>query len=179
MIPLAIFIVFIILAAIGMFYAVRGETVAIRQPQELLTRCRHVDLEAFRNLADIEQEKYLSALLPKGTLKRLQRERARVLLLYVESVAHNAALLINLGGNARLSPDAQQREAGTRLVNAALQMRIHALMAIIKLRLTLLFPSISLGTLKIPDDYFSLTTAAGLLFRIQAPAAVSRILAAL
>jgi len=179
MIPMAIFVAFIVLAATGLFYAVRGESVSIRQPQDLLSRCRHVDLEAFRNLADPEQEQYLVLLLPPGKLNTLQRQRARVLLLYVESVAHNAALLISLGGNARLSLDAEQREAGTRLVNAALQMRIHALMAIVHLRMALLLLPRRLGSLKVADDYSTLTEVASLLFRIQAPAAVSRVMAVL
>jgi len=179
MIPLAIFVTFIILASFGLFYAVRGESVAIRMPQELLTLCRHVDIEAFRNLADPQQERYLALVLPKGRLQNLQRQRARVLLAYVGTVAHNAALLITLGGNARLGPESEQREAGVRLVNAALQMRIHALMAIVKLRLALLLPTSRLGSLNVPDGYSSLTEAASLLFRIQAPEAVSRVMSAL
>jgi len=179
MIPLAVFILFIVSASIGLFYAVRGETVAIHQPQDLLTRCRHVDLEAFRNLVDPQQEQFLSLTLPAAEMRRLQRQQARILLLYVGSVAHNAALLINLGANARLSHDKEEKEAGTRLVNAALQMRIHALMAILKLRLSLLLPSSRLGPLKVLEDYSSLTTTASLLFRLQAPAAVSHVLEAL
>jgi hypothetical protein len=179
MIPISIFVAFIVLAAAGLFYAVRGETAAIHQPQELLTRCRHVDLEAFRNLADPRQEQFLAMNLTSAKLHRLQRQRARVLLVYVESVAHNAALLINLGANARLSQDAEQRDAGARLVNAALQMRIHALKAIVKLRIALLLPTGEIGLLNIPDIYSSLTETASLLFRIQAPATVSRVLAAL
>jgi len=179
MISLAIFVVFIALAVIGLYSAVRGQTVAIHQPQELLTRCHHVDLEAFRNLADPMQEQYLALVLPPATLHSLQRQRARVLLSYVESVAHNASLLISLGGNARLSPDADQRAAGQRLVNASLQMRKHAIFAMLKLRVALLLPVEKLGELQVPDDYSSLTSAASLLFRMQAPTAVSRIMAAL
>ncbi len=179
MIPIIIFVAFLAFTAGSLYFFIHGQATKIQDPQELLKLTRPVDLEAFCNLMDLEEERFLRSHLDPERFSQAQKIKARVVLAYVQSLAHNAALLIQLGEAARNSSDAVQQTAGAQLVNAALEMRILSLIAMFKLQIAVLVPVSQFGLGSLAESYSQLTTSAGSLFRLQSPASASRLLAAL
>jgi len=179
MIPIIIFVVFLAFTAASLYFFIHGQTTKVQDPQDLLALTQPVDLEAFRNLLDEHENLFLRSKLDANQYSQATKKKTRVVLSYVQSLAHNAALMIQLGEAARNSPDAEQRDAGAKLVNAALQMRVLSLTAMLKLRIAILVPVTEFHTKTLMESYIQLTSSAGLLIRLQSPTAASRLLAAL
>ena len=175
--PIVIFVVFAGSSVALSLWFLRGQAAAVSDPQELMALARPVDLDAFRNLLDPMQERFLERSVGTEAFHALQRQRARVILSYVEAQAHNAALLVKLGESARRSPDAEQRAAGIKLANAALDMRLLSLLGVLKLRVAMVIPAQSFGMASLAETYAQLTETLALLCRLQAPTSVSRVLA--
>src|SRR5580704_8419291 len=83
----------------------RGQTAAVSSLDDLAGRTRPVDIDAFRNLMDPEEEEFLRLNLPSGEFRAVQRERLQAAVDYVQSTAHNAAILLRLGEAAARSTD--------------------------------------------------------------------------
>lgn len=137
--------------------------------EELSKQIRAVDLDAFRNLTDPEEEEFLRTNLPAPEFRAIQRQRLRAAIDYVGGVSHNAALLLQLGQTARRSPDARIAEAGRRLVDNALRLRLYSVLAICKLCLRIAFPGAVLQPAGIVDRYQQMTEGAAQLGRLQYP----------
>lgn len=176
----ALLVLLALLAAMWLWQSARGRVAESIELEDLGEHTRPVDLLAFRNLADPQQEKFLRSHLTAEEFWSLDRERTAALLDYVERTAHNAAILIRLGDAARHSADASISEAGHRLADAALRMRLYALRAQWRLRLRLLLPGYR-GVLAADfvSSYQQVTDNAGLLCRLQRPAEAGRVSAAL
>lgn len=168
------------LAAVGLLLrAARGPGAAVDNLEELPGRTQPVDLAAFRNLIDDSEEEYLRVRLPRREFRRLQRQRMRATLEYVQRVALNAAILLRLGESARTSPDPAIAQAAQELANRALRLRLYALLAEAKLRAGLLLPGARLSSAAVLDRYQRLTEAVARLCRAQRPSFTGRISAAL
>jgi hypothetical protein len=138
-----------------------------------------VDLEAFRNLIDVEEEAYLKQRLPGREFRREQRQRILAALEYIRRASGNAAILIRAGEAARRSSEGEVAAAAERLVESALQLRVYALLAEVKLYAALLAPGTSLTLLPLLERYAGVTDVAGRLVRLRNPATAGRITAAL
>ena len=82
-------------------------------------------------------------------------------------MAHNAAILIRVGEAARLSPEAAIAEAGARLVESGIRLRIYALQAIARLYLGIAFPAVRISTVSLAESYERMTGLVFLLNRLQ------------
>ncbi len=141
-----------------------------RQPSGLLDLTQWiepVDLEAFRNLTEPSEEEYLRRSLPAAEFRTLQRERLRAAIDYLGGVSRNATVLLELGQLAKQSADAQIAEAGRRLTEDALRMRIYSMTAIGKLAVRYAFPDAALQPGTVIDRYQQLTSAAIRLGRMR------------
>jgi hypothetical protein len=146
---------------------------------ELSKHTREVDLEAFRNLTDPEEEEFLRVNLPAVAFRAIQRQRLRAAIDYLAAVSHNAALLLHLGQSARRSADTRIAEAAQNLVDNALRLRLYSALAIGKLCLRIAFPGAVLQSAGIAERYQHMTEGAAQLGRLQYPskgALVSRTL---
>jgi hypothetical protein len=132
-------------------------------------RLQTVDLEAFRNLVDPDEEQFLRENLPVRDFRDVQRKRLRAAVDYVSGVSDNAVILLRVGFAARRSPDPRIAEAGRELVDNALQLRLFSLMAIGKLYARIVFPGRSLETLGLASRYQETRDCATLLGRLQQP----------
>ena len=150
------------------FFVVRGFPRALDQ-NELSKQIREVDLEAFRNLIDTEEEEFLRLNLPVSEFQAIQRQRLRAALDYLTAVSHNAALLLHLGQSARRSGDDRIAEAGQNLVDEALPLRLYSALAICKLCLRMAFPGAVLQPAGIAERYQQMTEGAAQLGRLQYP----------
>ena len=153
------------------FFVVRGLGAAqdVSGIDELAKQIEQVDLEAFRNLTELSEEEYLRKRLHAKQFRAIQRERLRAAIDYLSAVSKNAAILLQLGHLSKQSTDPQVAEAGRRLTDDALRVRMYSMMAICKLGVRFAFPDASLRSSGVIDRYQQLTTAAMQLGRMQAP----------
>ena len=167
MIVTVIVIVAAVLALI--FFVLRGFGAARMpsRPDELTGQIEPVDLESFRNLTEPSEEEYLRSALPGPQFRAIQRERLRAAIDYLGGVSHNAAILLQLGQFSKQSADPQVAEAGRRLTEDALRIRIYSMMAICKLAVRYAFPDAALQPGGVIDRYQELTSAAVRLGRMR------------
>jgi hypothetical protein len=136
---------------------------------ELSEQIRTVDLEAFRNLTDPQEEEFLHSSLPALEFRKIQRQRLRAAIDYLSGVSHNAALLLQLGQTARRNSDVRIAEAGRKLVDDAIRLRLLSMHAMCKLWLRVAFPGAAVQPAGIVDRYQQVTEGALQLGRLQYP----------
>jgi hypothetical protein len=177
----AFIVVAIALVALGFFVfaAARGHGAAVASVSDLQGRTRPVDLAAFRNLIDPDEEEYLRANLPSHEFRVIQRERLRAAIDYVRSAAANASVLLRLGEAARRSDDAEVAAAGQELVTHALRLRMYAPFAEAKLRAGILWPEARISHSHISDSYENMAGLVNRIGRLQHYPKTAGIMAAL
>jgi hypothetical protein len=146
---------------------VRGAPRSFSRAPQLKTGLRHVDVVAFRNLMDPEEEAYLRASLLPKEFRAIQRERLRAALEYVGVVAQNAAILIRLGEAAGRSPDTQVAQMGKELLDSALRLRVTTLLVRARILIGILLPTVHISSARVTDSYENLTGMASRLTRLQ------------
>jgi hypothetical protein len=134
-----------------------GRAASTGNIEHLAEQLRTVDVKAFRNLIDPNEEQYLRANLPAADFRKVQRERVFAAIEYVSCAAQNAAILTRLGDAARHSPNSSTAEAGAKLVDTAVRVRLYALHATAKLYLGLILPNQSISPAPITEGYEQMT----------------------
>ena len=129
-----------------------------------------MDVAAFRNLVDLDEEEYLRSSLAPKEFRRVHRQRARATLGYISCVSQNAAVLIRVGEAARRSADPSVVRAGDELVNSALRLRLYALQATGVLYLRIALPGTRVRPREIAESYQRVTDLVAILRCLQYPA---------
>jgi hypothetical protein len=138
-------------SALALFYvAVRSRRRRAVQPM------RHVDLKAFRTLTERDDELFLRERLPGSRFRRLKRQRIRVTMLYVGRIAGNAAVVMRMGEEARISPDPAVAHAAAQVTELATQIRVQCLVAFAKLSAEFALPSLQLTPAALAPAYQTL-----------------------
>ena len=132
LIALALLVVFATLAA--------RRTKDLRDVDQALTTIQSLDIEAFRNLVDPEEEAFLRARLPEREFRRVKRERAWAALAYVKALSHASLQFARFGGAAQRSSDPAIAASGRQIANSAIYLRLRALDARVQLTLSAAFP---------------------------------------
>jgi hypothetical protein len=136
---------------------------------ELASQLRPIDVDAFRNLIDEREEKFLSERLPSWEFRRIQRRRNLAAVEYIWCAAQNAAILIRLGEAARQNPDPAIAAAAEKLVENALRLRLYAFQAVPRLYFTAVFPWAHGSPNFIADTYDTMTRQVVMLGCLQYP----------
>ena len=139
---------------------------ALENPTEHM---RAVDVEAFRNLVDPNEEEFLRTNLPPVEFRRIQRQRLRAAVEYVSCAAQNAAILLRLADAGRRSSDPATAEAAEKLVDNAVRLRLYALHAIPRLYLGMILPGSRISSVRIAEGYEQMTRLVVLLGCLQYP----------
>jgi hypothetical protein len=139
---------------------------ALENPTEHI---RSVDVEAFRNLVDPDEDEFLRTNLPPAEFRRIQRERLRAAVEYVSCAAQNAAILLRVADAGRRSSDPATAEAAQKLVDNALRLRLYALHAIPRLYLGMILPGSRISPVRIAERYEQMTRLVVLLGCLQYP----------
>jgi hypothetical protein len=161
-----IFVLFALLA-LGIFLVrVPG---SVRNRGDESPQLKPVDLDAFRNLVDPAEEQFLRTNLPAAEFRTIQRQRMRAAVDYVAGVSYNSAVLLRLGLAARRSPEPQVAEAGRRLMDNALRLRVFSLLATGKLYARIAWPGATWEPAGIMNHYQEMNDWAALLSRLQRP----------
>ena len=169
----AIFLLLILLALVTLVVSFLVSGFSVKTPaseEELSQQIRLVDLDAFRNLTDPDEEEYLRTQLPASEFRTIERLRLRAAIDYLMGVSHNAALLLHFGQSARRSTDERVAEAARNLIDNALRLRLLSALAIAQLCIRIVFPGALLRPAGIVDRYIQMTDRAAQLGRLQYPA---------
>ena len=169
MIIAVLLILFAALALTLFVWKIAGSGGPVLNEEQLQERIRPVDLEAFRNLTDPDEERFLVSNLPRSEFRVIERQRLRAAIDYLGGVSHNAGLLLQLGQAARRSTDGRIAEAGRNLVDEAVRLRLYAVLARGKLCVRFVFPETAWQAGSILDRYQHLTEGAMQLGRLQYP----------
>jgi hypothetical protein len=131
--------------------------VAVRnRRRQLVQAIRQVDLQAFRTLTEREDEHFLRERLPASRFRRIKRQRIRVTMGYVGRIAGNAAVVMRMGAEARLSPDPEVAQAAIHVTELATQIRMQCLLAFAKLSAEFAVPSLQLTPAALAPAYQAL-----------------------
>lgn len=163
-------VLFVLLAVLFVVRQAKGHASGIKSPEDLRAQLCVVDIEAFRNLTDPSEEDFLQTHLSRYTYRKIQRQRLRASLVYVSCVAKNAAVLIRMGEEARRSADISVSEAGTKLVNNALRLRLQTFQVKAKIYLQIVHPGVRTPSGELVSQYEQMTRQSVLLGRLQYPA---------
>jgi hypothetical protein len=139
---LFVLIAFLLLLSFAYLAMRRGRD--LPNVDQALTAIRSLDIEAFRNLVDPEEEAFLRARLPVGEFKKIKRERARVALAYVRALSRASLQFARFGDAARRSSDPAIAASGKQIADSAIYLRLRALDAGAQLMLAAAFPSLDL-----------------------------------
>jgi hypothetical protein len=158
------------LVALGLLvHIARKRASTARSPETLARRIQPVDIEAFRNLVDLAEEEYLRTHLAPSQFRAVQRQRLRAAVEYVACAARNAEIMVNLGEAARRSSEVAVADAGAKLVDSAVRLRMFALRARAKLYVGILFPGVHISPAGLPESYERMNGIVLLLGRLQQP----------
>jgi hypothetical protein len=167
---LSLALVLVALSILLLLLYVEGwQKASVHGVKDLSRQIRPVDLEAFRNLVNPEEEAFLRASLRSRQFRQIQRERMRAALGYVRDTSQNAVLLMHLGEAASLSTDPGIAQAGKRLIDSALKVRLNTLLYSALLYWRVIFPASRIGYGKIADSYQQLNALAEQVVRLQQP----------
>ena len=112
-----------------------------------------VDLEAFRNLTDPNEEAFLRHRLSAPEFRKIQRLRLRAADLYVSALSHNVSELVRLGQRARLHPNPQVAVSGEEILQQALRLKVRCLGAHWKLKAAMFCPTLLSPSGSLADGY--------------------------
>jgi hypothetical protein len=173
-VPMSFTFLFLLVIALGLlsavWFAFRTKGLPVKDLAELENSAHRVDLPAFRNLVDAEEESFLRQNLDAEEFRRIQRERLRAAAEYVRRTAQNASAVLSLGEAVRLQSDPEAAEAGRQLLDCAATLRINATLALMMLSVRIVFPGTRLSLGQVIDGYERFSSAAQRLTQLQAPA---------
>jgi len=112
-----------------------------------------IDVEAFRNLIDENEEAYLREHLSGANFRRVHRERMLAAIEYVKAAYGNAGILVKIAEAARESSDPEVATAAGKLFDNAVQLRWDAVQVIPRLYLKVLLPGMSQAPRNLFDHY--------------------------
>jgi hypothetical protein len=130
-----------LLAATFVFLALRRRKspIGLDQAGSLMDS---LDLAAFRNLVDPEEEAFLQSRLPAAEFRKIRRERTWAALAYVRDLSHIALEFSRFAHAAQSSSDPRLSELGRGMAYGALSLRLLALQATGRLFVTATFPAL-------------------------------------
>ena len=153
-------IALVILSALALLFLIRlakGQAIASRLNDNPAESIRFVDVEAFRNLIDPDEEEYLRSKLQPAVFRKIQRERLRAAAEYIVCAAHNAAVLLSLAEAARSSPDPGVAAMAEKLRDNAIRLRLYALQAIPRIYISMVLPAGRPSPVRVADRYEQMT----------------------
>ena len=157
----------------------RRRRTQITSSAALLGVIHPVDIEAFCNLVDPEEDAYLRSLLPAGQYRHLRRERLLAGVLYVRTVSANAVALLALGEAVRRNPDPRVAAVGEQMVNSAIRLRLFAAVVLLNLWAAVALPKTKVPSAALVSRYRYLKELASHLSRLENPILAGRVTASL
>ncbi len=111
-------------------------------PERAIGAFRSLDLEAFKNLVDTDEEAFLRQNLPPKKFRAIKRQRAWAAFIYAWEAGSAAAALAKVGQAARRSSDPQVAASGAQLSENAFRLRLQTMHACFRLLTDILLPGL-------------------------------------
>jgi hypothetical protein len=174
----AILVVVGVLVLFFMVRVTRGAAAAVTRPEDLPGHSIPVDITAFLNLIDAQEQAFLAQTLNRRCFRKLQRQRRRAARAYVRAAAHNAALLLRFAEAERDNPNPQVANSAAELAGTAISVRLACFMLIVKLSLP--FPAAALHGrgVSLVSSYEHAYYTLDRVIRLQQPMIATRVCAA-
>ncbi|HWY57789.1 MAG TPA: hypothetical protein VNZ03_25230 [Terriglobales bacterium] len=169
---MTIALILVVVASLALGFLIRltkGRALPLERLENPTEHIRAVDIEAFRNLVDPDEEEFLRTHLPPAEFRKIQRERLRAAVDYVSCAAQNAAILLRLADAGRHSSDPATAEAAEKLVDNAIRLRLYASFAIPRLYLGMILPGARISPVHVAERYEQMTRLVVLLGCLQYP----------
>lgn len=112
-----------------------------------------VDLEAFRNLIDPEEEEFLRLHLSGKDFRDIQRLRLRAAILYVSALSQNVSGLVQIGQRVRTHASPNVAALGEEILQSALQLKVRCLATHWKLKVAVLCPTLLSPSGRLAERY--------------------------
>ena len=151
------------------FAITRRRSASKLSPSDLTSQLQPVDIEAFCNLVDHDEESFLRSNLPPALCRSIQRERLRAATEYVAAVSHNAAILTRLGDAVRHHPDTSISQAAQQLANNAVRLRLNCFLVTVNLWTAIALPGATLSSGSLVDRYQQINGLTRNLLRLRTP----------
>ena len=126
-----------------------------------------LDIEAFTNLIDPEEDAFLRDNLSPKKFREIKRQRAWAALLYSREAGRAAAALAKIGQAARRSSDAKIAESGVQLSENAFRLRLQTIKGCFHFLGEILWPARSTRSLPPVVEYYQRATETFLLLRVS------------
>ena len=123
------------------FYAARRQGAQLRSMEDFRARWQKVDLEAFANLVDPSEERFLMENLPSEEYRRIRRERLRAAWEYLSRVGRNAQLMVQAGQIIQAHNAGVEAKRARRHVEQAMSLRTQVVIAQCSLMMQIAFPT--------------------------------------
>jgi hypothetical protein len=149
--------------AILVYVALRSRTRPV-DLEKAVQAFRSLDIEAFRNLVDSNEEAFLRNNLPPRKFREIKRQRAWAALIYAWEAGEAAAALARVGQAAQRSSDPQIAASGVQLSENAFRLRLQTIKACLHLLTEILLPDLQSRSLPPLVDQYE--RAADTLFRL-------------
>ena len=101
-----------------------------------------VDLDAFENLTDPEEERFLRLNLSRAEFQQVQRSRIRAARMYVAALSGNAGLLMAVGQSARSHSNPEVAASGAELLQRAIRLKVWCMLSSLQLNAAMIFPDV-------------------------------------
>ncbi|MGD0211636.1 MAG: hypothetical protein ABSB87_00300 [Terriglobales bacterium] len=126
---------------------------------------RSLDIEAFRNLVDSDEETFLREHLPPRKFREIKRQRAWAAFIYSWEAGRAAMALAKVGQAAQRSPNPGIAASGRQLSESAFRLRLQTIPACLYLMNAVLLPGRHARSLPTFADQYERTSET--LFRIR------------
>lgn len=145
---------FIVLAVLAVLFALfLGTQVWLRSHAIRKAELTPVDLEAFENLTDPDEEQFLRTNLLPAEFRRIQRIRIRAAKLYIAALSQNAWVLVAAGQAASLNAEPEIRAAGQELIQRALRLKFFCFFSLLRMETAMAFPTLLSPSQKLAQRY--------------------------
>ncbi len=149
---------------IVLYVAIRSRTRPVDLEKAVET-FRSLDVEAFRNLVDSDEEAFLRAHLSPKKFREIKRQRVWAALIYAREAGNAATALAKIGQVAQKSPDPKIATSGVQLAENAFRLRLQTIGACCYLFTEILLPDLQSRSLPAFVDQYE--RAAETLFRFN------------
>jgi len=112
-----------------------------RMAQKSAPQLIPIDLDAFQNLTDPEEDRFLMANLTAKEFREAQRYRIRAAKTYVVALSENAGILVAAGQSARYHSDPAIAAMGLEIFQRAIKLKVWCMFALVRLNAALIYPA--------------------------------------
>jgi len=172
-----ILVIAAVLALVVVLRVTLSRGLQVSTDRSLAAQLQPIDIAAFRNLVDPDEDDYLRRRLPAAAFRTVHRQRLLATAVYIKAANRNAAILIRMGQEAVASSNVRTADAAQQLMDNAILLRRNATVALFKIYVARVWPDASLASTPVVQRYEQLNGSAMLLGRLQNPTAPVRIAA--